>query len=157
MKNNTSNTSIKTYTYHLATLIIDNFNMFLPQSDIKSIESLYELTSEGEYNGNIGVIHKSGDIIPVYSLSKTLDILDTVPEKRNQCVVIKHDKGDYAVICTDTRYVVMTDAKFQEIPMAMRTNNMPLKYLCLFKNEHCEQKLGMISDSKCLKNYILTR
>ena len=156
MNNCTQLAPVKTYSYHLAKLIIEDSIIFLPQTNIKSVESVYELTTDNECKGNIGVLSKSGEKIPVYSLSSSLDVMNSVPEKRTQCVVIQHDTGDYAILCSDTKYVIMSDAKFQDIPVTMKTKNMPLRYLCLFRNREAELKLGMVTDSECLKKYILS-
>lgn len=140
--------------YHISKLYFADIEIMMPQNEIVSIESIYELDTASTDNKYLGMIYRQGEKLPVYCFSEDMEILDYLPEGRSQCVVIRHQQGDYALLCHDIKNMVLTDLNIQSLPLCMLTKSMPLTHLCLYNEASMTVKLGLITNADQLANYI---
>lgn len=142
--------------YHVSKLFFDGVELLMPQNEIFSIESIYELELEPvqENRKHIGVIYRQGVKLPVYGFSGMMDILKSVPEDRFQCVVIRHLQSNFAILCNEIINVTLDEIDFQDIPDCMSHGLIPLTHLCLYKEKDNHLKLGLVTNADCLNKYI---
>lgn len=140
--------------YYVCKLLFGVVEVIIPQDEVVSIESVYELTPGDENNRNIGEIFKQKIKIPVYCFSDSMEILSQVPEGRTKCVIVRHKDGDFSILCQDIQNVVLSDMRLQTVPPCMNSRNMPLTHLCLYKEFGNLVKLGLITNAACLNEYI---
>jgi len=140
--------------YHISKLYFGDIEIMIPQNEVVSIESIYELDTASTDSKYLGIIYRQGKKLPVYCFSGDMEILDYLPEGSSQCVIIRHQQGDYAVLCHDIKNIVLNDLNIQALPLCMRTKNMPLTHLCLYKEASMSMKMGLITNTDQLANYI---
>jgi len=140
--------------YHVSRLSFGGIEILMPQSDIVSIESIYELDRDKDNNKYLGLIYKQGTKIPVYCFSETMNVLTYLPEDRFQCVVVRSEYGDFAVLCNEIKNVVLSDIRFEPIPQCMDNGVVPLTHLCLYRENESGMKLGLVTNAACLNAYI---
>lgn len=139
--------------YHVSKLLFGGIEVIIPQDEVVSIESVYELKPVIESKRYIGEIYKQKAKVPVYCFSDSMEILTHAPEDRPKCVVIRHIDGDFSVLCHDIQNVVFSDMRLQAVPSCMKKPVMPLTHLCLYK-EAGFLKLGLVTNAACLNEYI---
>jgi len=140
--------------FHVSILSFAGIELIVPQSEILSIESIYELETSNGNERHIGVIYKQGVKLPVYCFSKSMDLYRSLPEDRFQCVVLKHDELMISLLCFEITNAVISDIEFQKLPICMNNNIIPLTHLCLYKGTDNVRKLGMVTSTVCLNEYI---
>jgi len=140
--------------FHVSILSFAGIELIVPQSEILSIESIYELETNHGNERHIGVIHKQDIKLPVYCFSKSMDIYKSLPEDRFQCVVLKHDEVMFSLLCYEITNAVISDIEFHNIPICMNNNLIPLTHLCMYKGADGARKLGMVTSTVCLNEYI---
>lgn len=151
---NTSRVVNSQAVYHVTKLLFDNVEVIIPQQEVVSIESIHELKAVGKDKKYVGRIDREQVKVPVYSFSDEMKILPGVSETRSKCVVIRHDEGDFSLLCRDIQNAVLSDMRLQEVPLCMHNGEMPLTHLCLYKETDKFLKLGLVSNAECLSQYI---
>ena len=139
--------------YHVSKLLFGGIEVIIPQDEVVSIESVYELKPGIESKRYIGEIYKQRAKVPVYCFSDSMEILTHAPGDRSKCVVIRHIDGDFSILCHDIQNVVFSDMRLQAVPSCMKKPVMPLTHLCLYK-EVGFLKLGLVTNAVCLNEYI---
>jgi len=140
--------------FHVSILSFAGIELIVPQSEIASIESIYELETNQGSEKYLGVIHKQGVKLPVYCFSKSMDIYRSLPQDRFQCVVLRHDDLMFALLCFEITNAVISDIEFHNLPICMNNNIVPLTHLCLYKDAESARKIGMVTNAVCLNEYI---
>ncbi|VAW64530.1 hypothetical protein MNBD_GAMMA09-927 [hydrothermal vent metagenome] len=141
--------------YYISILAFDDIEILLPQSDISSIESIYEFEKSAHKAKHLGHILNRNKKVPVYSFSSSLDLIKAYPgTRRPQCAILKHSYGEFAILCQDIRNTILSNIHFQNIPECMNNNKIPLTHLCLYQETNDRQKVGMVSNADALYNYI---
>ena len=140
--------------YHVARISFGGIDILMPQSEIVSIESVYELERGQSNQKYLGVIHKQGAKVPVYCFSETMNVLTYLPEDRLQCVVISSKQGNYAVLCQDINNITLNDIQIEPIPQCMNNGVVPITHLCIYKEMMGETRLGLITNSEIFNTYI---
>jgi len=140
--------------YHVSRLSFGGIEIIMPQTEIVSIESVYELERDKENKKYLGLIYKQGVKVPVYCFSAEMKVLTYLPEDRFQCVVIRSETGDFAVLCNEIKNVVLSDIRFEPIPKCMENASVPLTHLCLYKENENGMKVGLVTNAACLNEYI---
>ncbi|MCW9046745.1 MAG: hypothetical protein OQK46_01595 [Gammaproteobacteria bacterium] len=129
--------------------------LIVPQSEILSIESIYELESNEDNDNNyIGVIYRQGIKLPVYCFSKSMEIYKSLPEDRFQCVVLQHENIMFSLLCYEISNAIISEIEFHNLPICMNNQRIPLTHLCLYKDAENINKLGMVTSTVCLNEYI---
>ena len=140
--------------YHVSRISFGGIDILMPQSEIVSTESVYELERGQGNHKYLGVINKQGAKIPVYCFSETMNVLTYLPEDRLQCVVISSKQGNYGVLCHDINNITLNDIKIEPIPQCMNNAVVPITHLCIYKEMMGETRLGLITNSDIFNNYI---
>lgn len=140
--------------YHVSMLSFAGIKLIVPQSEILSIESIYELESNEDNENHIGVIYKQGIKLPVYCFSKSMEIYKSLPEDRFQCVVLQHENIMFSLLCNEITNAVISEIEFHKLPICMNNNRVPLTHLCLYKDADNMHKLGMVTNTIRLNEYI---
>jgi len=140
--------------FHVSILSFAGIELIVPQSEILSIESIYELETSNGNERHIGMIHKQGMKLPVYCFSKSMDLYRSLPEDRFQCVVLKHDELIFSLLCYEITNAEISDIEFHNLPVCMDNNIIPLTHLCLYKGTDSVRKLGMVTSTARLNEYI---
>jgi len=140
--------------YHVSTLSFAGIELIVPQSEVLSIESIYELESNEDNENYIGVIHKQGIKLPVYCFSRSMDIYKSLPEDRFQCVVLRHEEFLFSLLCNEMTNTVINEIEFHNLPKCMNNSLIPLTHLCVYKGADNMRKLGMVTNAVCLNEYI---
>ena len=77
----TKNSTVSTNEgYHVCKLFFSGIEIIIPQDEVVSIESVYELTPEDENKKYIGEIYKQKARVPVYCFSDAMEVLTQLPE-----------------------------------------------------------------------------
>ncbi len=139
---------------YISKLSFSDIELLIPQNEILSIESIYELEDDTGKGGHIGVINKQGVKLPVYCFSDSMDIVDYLPEDRFQCVAVRHNQGDFALLCHEVVNIVLKGMDFKDIPGCMDNGLIPLTHLCLYQGDAGQTKLGLVTHADFLYKYI---
>ena len=140
--------------YHISKLSFGGIELLMPQNEILSIESVYELDSNIKDGKHIGEIYKQGYKLQVYCFSDSMEILKKLPKDRIKCVVIRHSHSGFAILCNDINNIILSDISIQNIPICMNSDLMPFSHLCLYKEDDHISKLGLVTNAICLNKYI---
>lgn len=140
--------------YHVSRISFGGIDILMPQSEIVSIESVFELERGQNNQKYLGIIYKHGEKIPVYCFSETMNVLTYLPQDRLQCVIISSKQGDYAVLCHDINNITLNDIQIEPIPQCMNNGIVPITHLCIYKEMMGETRLGLITNSEIFNNYI---
>ncbi|VAW59442.1 hypothetical protein MNBD_GAMMA11-54 [hydrothermal vent metagenome] len=152
--------------YPLSILSFDNIEILLAQKDIRFITPDYTFekntlpekhlgyitdysTNKGQHTG------EAGKKLNAYAFCSELKLIKTFPEQKPQCVILKHSRGEIAVLCRKIRNITLNNIHIQTIPQCMNSTRMPLTHLCLYQEPENDPKLGMMSNADSLFNYIL--
>lgn len=140
--------------YHISRLSFDDLELLIPQDDVVSVESVYELNTKTDQNKFLGYIPFQSSRIPVYSLSASLELMPFVADNRAQCVVVKYSGGWFALLCQEIRNFQLTDIRFEPVPACMNHSAMPLTHLALYSNAGGDRQLGLVSHADLIMHYI---
>lgn len=142
--------------YHVSRLKIGDSELLLPQTDVISIESIYELNHSSETKTAAGSIYRQGRVIDVYCLTASLELVQDIPESYTQCAVISEPKGVYALLCQEVRNLQLSDIHFEPLPVCMSHSGMPLTHLAVYGDSESDgrARLGVVSHAEMLKHYI---
>lgn len=151
IKNQTVNSGAA---YHVSKLLLGAIEVIIPQHEVVSVESVYELSPGNNNQKYVGEIYKQWGKLPVYCFSDSMEMLTRIPEDRSKCVVIRHSDGDFSILCQDIQNVVLSEMRLQTVPACMDNRTMPLTHLCLYKEADNLLKLGLVTNAACLNKYI---
>lgn len=142
--------------YHVSRLSIGKTDILLPQGNVVSIESVYELHNENSDLSTVGSLYLHGRAIKVYCLSPDMKILTSIPPGYSQCVVIRDNSIEFALLCEHIKNMQLTKIRFEAVPHCMLTNQMPWSHLSLYSDNLSEQKmkLGLVTHAELLDDYI---
>ena len=140
--------------YHISILSFDGIDLVMPQSDIVSIESLHELSSQFDNPLSIGKLKLQGKDVPVFCFSENMDFLTYHPVDRVQCVIIKYNTVLFGIVCCELQNKVLNTLCIEDIPPLMQKINMPITHFCLYKASDSARKFGLVTDADALNHYI---
>lgn len=140
--------------YYISLLGFAGKQLMIPQADVISVESIYELSPDAPNSLCLGHIIFRGNRVPVYSFSSAFELMGSVPENRVQCVILQHETGEFALLCENIQNIQLVDIRFEEIPACMNHPAMPLTHLSIYQTADHSQKLGLVSNADRLAQYI---
>lgn len=141
--------------YHISKLCFSGIELLIPQSDVLSIESVYELIEEKKHQGCVGYIQQQVELIPAYCMEAELELLDVIPENRTQCVVLRHMGKAFSIVCEEVKNIQLSDIDFESVPDCIAHPGMPLSHLAIYSESEQGQQLGLISNADLLGQYML--
>ena len=132
-----------------ALLKIDNLNLLLPQSEVRSLESAADIDITGPALHGVGWISYAHKRVPVYNLSEALSLLPTRSNERRACVILTLGSGFIGVLCNDL--IILKNINFERhaLPPVMRLGDTPVLALAEF-----EEKLLCMSNAHIITSYI---
>lgn len=140
--------------YHISRLNFDGLELLVPQDDVVSVESVYELNTKTDQHKYLGYIPFQGTRIPVYSLNTSLQLMPFVADNRSQCVVLKYSGGWFALLCQEISNFQLSDIRFEALPACMQHSAMPLTHLALYRNSATDAQLGLVTNADIIMNYL---
>ena len=142
--------------YYISVLSFDGIDILLPQNEISSVESIYEFEKSTQNEKHQGYILNRGEDIAVYGFSSSLELISSYAGsgRPQQCIILNHSYGKFAILCQDIRNMIISNIHFQLIPECMNSGQTPLTHICLYQEANNNQKVGMVSNADALFNYI---
>lgn len=145
--------------FHLSILSFNGTEILLAKSEIYSVGTDYVFEKNSATDKHIGYISgtakSAGKKINVYGFSSTLELLRSCPVEKPQCIIVRHARGEIAILCQSTEEIILNNAHTQTVPECMHSTNMPITHLSLYQDTQNEQKIAMITNADTLFNYIL--
>ncbi|MGV8933171.1 MAG: hypothetical protein ACOH1I_01000 [Gallionellaceae bacterium] len=132
-----------------ALLKINGVNLLLPQSEIRSLESVTDvdvIAPALHSTGWITYLHKRW---PVYCLSEKLTLLTNMEKETRACALIAMGAGYIGIMCNDMIVLKNFTAQRYDLPVAMRLPDSPVLYLVQY-----EQEIASVSNAARLTAYI---
>lgn len=140
--------------YHVSKLYFSGLELMIPQDDVVSVDSVFELVRSRENQKPIGHLIHQGSRMPVYCMSASLDILSFVPEAHTHCIVLRHSQGEFALLCQDIKNFDLSDIIFEKLPACMVHEDMPISHLSIYKDHNGRKNLGLVSNADLLAHVI---
>jgi len=144
---------------HLAVLSFNDTEILIAKNEVYPVGTDYVFEKNDTADKHLGYISgtakSAGKKINVYGFSSTLELIKSWPIEKPECIIVRHTRGEIAVLCQGIRKITLNNAHTQTVPECMHSTNMPLTHLCLYQDAHNEQKMAMITNADTLFNYIL--
>lgn len=137
-----------------AKLTIDGQSLLLPQADVRHIELLGNIQSDGEdVSGTVlGLIEHDHRQWPVFCLDMELSPLVKLPEARRLVACIATEQHYLALACDMVNTVQFeSEYIFEELPDMMRIQESPIQALL-----YADDTLHYISGAKPLIDFLLS-
>lgn len=132
-------------------LSIDKLRLIVPQTDIRTVESISDVDAADKMPKSAGWISYLGQAWPVICISDELAPLDEVPAPRRACVMLAYEGAYFGLLCDDARVLVNFSRQSFAVPAVMRAHASPLTGLIEY-----EQGLACLSDASHLHAYLNT-
>lgn len=123
-------------------LVFDGIDMFIPQTDVLSVEIMADIHLTRTEIGAIGWFgqHGHGENAPIFCLSQSLDLLQDVPRKREYFILLKpleEDNLPLGITCDEVEdlNVRQEHLYMQELPTVMHLPERPISKLILYRDE----------------------
>lgn len=143
----------------LTILSFNGTEILLAKNEIHPVGADYVFEKNSTADKHLGYISgtakSAGKKINVYGFSSALELINAYPVEKPQCVIAQHASGEIAILCQNIRQITLENIHTQPVPECMHSTNTPLTHLCLYRDAHNEQKMGMMSSADTLFNYIL--
>lgn len=117
-----------------AIVSIDDRKLLIPQQEINSLESIFDLATTPQEPPAVGAFTLAGELWPVFCLSSNLDVLLEIPNARRMCVLLKDDNHTLGLVCDQIEPLRQQDMRLQPLPPCMKTSTSPVQAL-VFHNE----------------------
>ncbi len=142
---------------YITSLIMSRCELLLPQSDVISVQSIYDIDTSRPHTMSVGSIKFRGRLLPVYALSSELTLLLKIPDKHAQCALVKYRDGEYFLLCEGVSNYQTNQISFHDLPVCMKTDTMPLTHLALYKLGDNTEQLGMMTNGDALYYSLLNQ
>lgn len=132
-----------------ALLKIGGLNILLPQSEIRTLESVTDIDIAAPALHSVGWIAYAQHRWPVYCLTDKLALMELAPSERRACVMLAFGAGYIGIMCDDM--IIQKDFSPQryELPLAMKLPNTPIMFMMDY-----EQDIACASSAMRLTSYI---
>lgn len=114
-----------------AVLSIDTFEIAIPQSDVRMLESASRMMPADAADGVAGWINTETGRWPVYCFDGSWARAHPVPAGRKICVLLNCPDGCYGILSDDVRPLAGGAVGCHLLPPAMRLPNSPLQGLLI--------------------------
>lgn len=132
-----------------ALLKIGGLNLLLPQSDIRTLESVTDVDHTAPALNSMGWIVFRQKRWPVYSLSENLALLTQADASQRACVMLEIGAGYIGVLCNDVAVVQELPTGQIGLPVAMKRADTPILGLVQYG-----QGIACLSDASHLTAFI---
>ncbi len=131
-----------------ALLTIEHRKLLLPQSEVRTLESVLDIHTEHPPAKGIGWLAFEHHHWPVYGMDGSLSPLAEVPTNQRICLLLTYAEGYFGLLCTDVTTVQSSAIELQPLPLAMTNPHTPLSSLALI-----EDYVGLVSMAAVLATY----
>lgn len=142
-------------------LTIDGLYIFIPQSQIESVEIIADTHITSTTTGAVGWFsqgHGVGRDVPVFCLSKALVLQQDIPQSREYFVLLKsHDEqAPVGITCDEVENLNVKHEElfFQDLPAVMKNQGFfdsPIEQFLIYNN-----KVACVCTGEKLTDYIHT-
>lgn len=129
-------------------------SVLIPQADIIGFENTYDIVKEENSGKSVASIIIKEQLVPVFCLSDTYELLNHIPDSRSVCVVVCNKSKVMAVLFDRIRTLDYTVIKFQAIPDCMVDEETPISNLLLYRQGSEVPYIGLMLRGTSLVNYI---
>lgn len=113
-------------------LTIDDLQLALPQSDVKSVELASRLDIAVEGEGEAGWLEQENKMWPVYGVDHRLKLITEIPRSRRFCILLYVEDKYIGFLCDQIRMLPSDDdLDLQDMPECIVSGNSPLKWVTM--------------------------
>lgn len=120
---------------NFAFLDLVQIKLLLPQSEIKSIESGFDVKNIDDKKYSERSIKLDDKEFPVYCFSTDLSSMQYIPDEYRVCVVVQSDKYCFGVLCSQITTIEHSQLRFYPIPGCMHTEHSPIFALAQYERQ----------------------
>ncbi|QQS54784.1 MAG: chemotaxis protein CheW [Candidatus Competibacteraceae bacterium] len=128
----------------LAKLTLGGYSWLLPQTEIRSLESLLDIDQEVQAPRSIGAIALGGEWWPVYCLSSELRLLPQLPDNRRICALLDNGADRFGLLCDQVETLAKAP-RLLALPACMGSPDSPVQALAPL-----DEGLGCVTDTEHL-------
>lgn len=132
-----------------ALLKIAGLNLLLPQSDIRTVESVADIDTTEPELCSAGWINYAQKRWPVYCLSEDLGLLSQVSSSRRACVMVAVGDDHIGILSDDVIIMRQLPERQYELPVPMRLPGSPLRHLLAIDDD-----IVCVTDARLLAEHI---
>lgn len=119
--------------------------VLVPQSDVRTLESVLELHREEHDDTSVGSLEFEDALWPVYCVDEAFHPVSEIPSDQRICVLLRCDQEYFGLMCTDITTVNRAHIQSRPVPMAMRQYSSVLEALALY-----DGRLSLVSATTLL-------
>ena len=135
-------------TQFYAVLHIGELRLFVPQTEIKGLEStemLKAVAGRPPFEYQLSETER----YPVYVVDEKLKPQQQLQQDSQECVLLNDGLNQFAVVCENLDEAMREQIQLRSIPRSMRTAQSPIQALAVF-----EGRLGCITTTALLHHYL---
>jgi hypothetical protein len=132
-----------------ALLSLNNHALLLPQGDIRTLESILDMSSGDQLANSVGWLPFEGDHWPVYGLDAGLNPCPELPEAQRLCVLLSIESGYFGLLCQNSATLPGSAVRIRPLPTAMIKPGSPLRGLALYGD-----RVGLVSTAEALAIFL---
>jgi hypothetical protein len=132
-----------------ALLSLHNHVLLLPQGDIRTLESVLDVSPSGQLANSVGWLPFEGDRWPVYGLDEDLNPCSELLETQRLCVLLNIEGGYFSLLCQNIATLPGSAVRFCPLPPAMIKPGSPLQGLALYGD-----RVGLVSTAEALATFL---
>jgi hypothetical protein len=127
------------------TLVLDDLQLLIPQSDVYSLEPTADMTSTVSHKGSVGQLQQSGVTWSLYAFSSELNLLNSCPENYHIAILMKTVQPLYGLLCEQVDTIDRSEISIHPVPTSLITERSPLLALAL-----CDKEVRYITSASAL-------
>jgi hypothetical protein len=132
-----------------ALLSLHNHALLLPQGNIRTLESVLDISLGGQLANSVGWLPFEGDLWPVYGLDEGLNPLSELPETQRLCVLLSLEDGYFGLLCQNCVTLLGSAVRTRPLPTAMIKPGSPIRSLALYGD-----RIGLVSTAEALATFL---
>lgn len=118
-------------------MVFDGLHLFVPQSDVISVEIISDILITYTTIGAIGWFgqHGQGGDLPIFCLSQNMTLLPEMPDSRQFFVLLKAPRLPLGIACDEVETVNFAKEQLhpQKIPSVMKAPGSPIGQLLIYQ------------------------
>ena len=132
-----------------AVLRFADCKLFVPQREIRTLESVLDLILEKELSTTVGSMMFAGKAWPAYCLTAELAVIQELPSARRVCALLSQGSDSLALVCDQLEVLPQDSLKVQPLPACMVNPDSPVEALAIFQGN-----LGCVTSTARLAAYL---
>ena len=132
-----------------ALLSLHHHALLLPQGGIRTLESVLDISLDGQLANSVGWLPFEGDRWPVYGLDERLNPCSELPKTQRLCVLLSIEGGYFGLLCQNSATLRGSAVCIRPLPTAMIKPGSPLRGLALYSDG-----VGLMSTAEALATFL---